>query len=124
MRGLEHLEAALAAGKGAVLCDAHFGSIYSCCSLIGARGFPITAVGNWKSNPIMSLVERLAFWRVGIAKRRPRHLRRPNIEPRRGQEAPGQVHLRTSNLRTRHRLPKATREVCPLAQSFLVSISS
>lgn len=84
IRGLEHIEGALAAGKGAVLCDAHFGSIYSCSSLLGASGFPITAVGNTKSNPIMSLLERL-LWRLSIAKRRPRHLRRPNIEPRRGQ---------------------------------------
>src|SRR5579864_7509513 len=60
IRGLEHIEGALAAGKGAVLCDAHFGSIYSCASLIGARGFPITAVGNWSPNPLMSLLERLA----------------------------------------------------------------
>jgi lauroyl/myristoyl acyltransferase len=84
IRGLEHLEGALAAGKGAVICDAHFGSIYSCSSLLGAYGFPITAVGNWKSNPIMSLLERLPFLRLNIAKRRPPHLRRPNIEPRRG----------------------------------------
>ena len=85
IRGLEHLEAALAAGKGAVICDAHFGSIYSCASLLGTRGVPITAVGNTRSNPIMSLIERLPFWRESLEKRAPRHLRRPNIEPRRGQ---------------------------------------
>jgi lauroyl/myristoyl acyltransferase len=85
IRGLEHLERALAAGKGAVLCDAHFGSIYCCASLLGARGFPITAVGNTWSNPIISLLERLPFSNFSSAERRPRHLRRPNIEPRRGQ---------------------------------------
>lgn len=83
IRGLEHLENAMAAGKGAVLCDAHFGSIYSCSSLLGAYGFPITAVGNTESNPILLLAERL-FRRGSSAKRRPRHLRHPNIEPRRG----------------------------------------
>lgn len=84
IRGLEHLEAALAAGKGAVICNAHFGSYVSCSTLIGARGFPVTAVGNFKSNLIMSLLQRL-FGRSSIAQPRPRHLRRPNIEPRRGQ---------------------------------------
>jgi len=79
IRGLEHIEAALTAGKGAVLCDAHFGSIYSCSSLLGACGFPITAVGNFNSNPIMSLLERL-FWRSSSAKRGSRHRRRPNVE--------------------------------------------
>ena len=81
IRGLEHIEAALAAGKGAIICIGHFGSFYSCCSLIGAYGFPVTDVGNWKPNPIMSLLER----RLSIPRQKPRHLRRPNIEPRKGQ---------------------------------------
>jgi len=85
IRGLEYIKSALAAGKGAVLCDAHFGSIYSCSSLLGAYGFPITAVGNTISNPIMALLGRLPFWRSNSEKHRPRHLRRPNIEPRKGQ---------------------------------------
>lgn len=85
IRGLEHIEAALTAGKGAVLCDAHYGSIYSCSSLLGTYGFPITAVGNMRPNLIMSLLGRLPFWRLSIAKRTPRHLHRPNIEPRKGQ---------------------------------------
>ena len=85
IRGLEHLEAALAAGKGVVICDAHFGSIYSCASLLGTRGFPITAVGNTWTNPIMSLLKRLPFLRERLENPRPRHLRRPNIEPGKGQ---------------------------------------
>ena len=80
IRGLEHIEAALAAGKGAVICCAHVSS-YSCFSLLGACGFPITAVGNWWPNPIIRLLERL-FRRV-ISK--PRHMRRPNIQPQKGQ---------------------------------------
>src|SRR5579863_24030 len=83
IRGLEHLEAALAAGKGAVICIAHFGSFANCCSLLGVRGFPITAVGNSRSNSIMSLVARLRG-RSSMAKQRPRHLHRPNIEPQEG----------------------------------------
>jgi lauroyl/myristoyl acyltransferase len=52
--------------------------------LIGAYGFPVTDVGNSNPNPIMSLLERL-FQRSSIEKQRPRHFRRPNIEPRKGQ---------------------------------------
>lgn len=84
IRGLEHVEDALAAGKGAVICIAHFGSFNSCCSLIGAYGFPVTDVGNNNSGPILSLLER-PFRRLGVAKRAPHHFRRPNIEPRNGQ---------------------------------------
>lgn len=83
IRGLEHIEAALAAGKGAIICIAHCGS-YSSSSLLGACGFPITAVGLWRSNPVVSLVERL-FRGASIAKHRPRHLRHPNIDPQKGQ---------------------------------------
>lgn len=85
IRGLEHIKDALAAGKGVVLCDAHFGSIYSCSSLLGACGFPVTAVGNTRPNPLISLLGRLPILKSSIAKRRPRHLRRQNIEPRKGQ---------------------------------------
>jgi KDO2-lipid IV(A) lauroyltransferase len=80
IRGLEHIEAALAAGKGAVICCAHVNS-YSCFSLLGAYGFPVTAVGNWWPNPFIRLLERL-FRRI-ISK--PHHMRRPNIQPQKGQ---------------------------------------
>jgi len=82
MRGLEHIEAALAAGKGAILCSAHFGLFNGACSLIAACGFPITVVGDWqsKSDSTMSPVHRV-FWRLGYEGRVARHLRRPNIEP-------------------------------------------
>ncbi len=83
IRGLEHIEAALKAGKGAILCSAHYGLFNGGCSLIGAVGYPITAVGDWKSkaDPHMSLFERL-FWRYGFEKRVARHRRRPSIESR------------------------------------------
>lgn len=85
IRGQEHLEAALADGKGVVICIAHFGSHGSFPSMLGANGFPITAVDNSKSNFSISLVEQL-LWRLHLAKQKPqpRHLHRPNIEPQVG----------------------------------------
>ncbi len=82
IRGLEHIEAALAAGKGAIICSAHFGSFNSCFSLIGAYGFPITAVGDWRStyDAGMSPLQR-QLWRFFQERRLARHRHRPNIEP-------------------------------------------
>ena len=45
IRGREHLDAALAGGKGAILCSAHFGSHDSAFSLLHASGFPVTTIG-------------------------------------------------------------------------------
>lgn len=86
IRGLEHIKVALSAGKGAVLCSAHFGFFNGAFSLLGACGFPITVVGDQKSrsDPSLSLIERL-FWRYCIEKRVARHRRRPNIQPSKGQ---------------------------------------
>jgi KDO2-lipid IV(A) lauroyltransferase len=86
MRGLEHIEAALAAGKGAILCSAHFGSYDSSFSLLGVRGLPITIIGRWpsKSDGDRSSIERFIF-RHTYQKPISRHLHRPNIEPRPGQ---------------------------------------
>jgi KDO2-lipid IV(A) lauroyltransferase len=83
IQGLEHLEAALAGGKGAILCTGHFGQFAGAYSLLGAAGFPITAVGNWEStvDPSMSRLHRIALWLVHqypLAK----HRHRPEIEPR------------------------------------------
>jgi KDO2-lipid IV(A) lauroyltransferase len=85
IRGQEHLEAALAAGKGAVICIGHFGSHGSFPSVLGVNGFPITAVDNSKSNFSVSFIQQL-LWRLHLVKQkpRPRHLHRPNIEPRMG----------------------------------------
>jgi len=84
IRGLEHIESALAAGKGAIICSAHFGSFNSCFSLIGACGFPVTAVGDWRStyDSGMSPLQRL-LWRLMQEKPVARHRHRPNIEPAR-----------------------------------------
>ena len=47
IRGREHLDAALAGGKGAILCSAHFGSYLCAFSLLHASGFPVTSIGRW-----------------------------------------------------------------------------
>lgn len=82
IRGREHLEAALADGKGAILCSAHFGSYDSAFSILGASGYPVTTIGRWQHNYTagMSTVER-RFWELVHARRHRRHRHRPNIEP-------------------------------------------
>ncbi len=67
IRGREHLEAALADGKGAILCSAHFGSYDSAFSLLGASGFPVTTIGRWQHNYTVGLsrAER-RFWDLGL----------------------------------------------------------
>jgi lauroyl/myristoyl acyltransferase len=82
IRGREHLDAALADGRGAILCSAHFGSFDSCFSLLGASGFPVTTIGRWQHNYTagMSSAER-RFWDWVYARRLRRHRHRPNIEP-------------------------------------------
>jgi aromatic-L-amino-acid/L-tryptophan decarboxylase len=88
IRGREHLEAALAGGKGAILCSAHFGSYDCSFSLLGASGFPVTTIGRWQHNYTVGLssAER-RFWDLVYARRLRRHRRRPNIEPWAGRVA-------------------------------------
>lgn len=82
IRGLEHITSALAAGKGAIICSAHSGSFNSCFSLIGAYGFPVTAVGDWRSTYDSSLSRPQKFlWQLVQEKPLARHRHRPNIEP-------------------------------------------
>jgi phosphatidylinositol dimannoside acyltransferase len=82
IRGREHLEAALAAGQGAILCSAHLGAYNSGFSVLHASGFPVTTVGRWqhKYTAGLSRAER-QFWDWAIARRVRRHRQRPNIEP-------------------------------------------
>jgi KDO2-lipid IV(A) lauroyltransferase len=82
IRGRQHLDAALAAGKGAIVCSAHFGSFDSAFSLLGASGFPVTTIGRWqhKYTARLSSAER-RFWDLVYARPLRRHRHRPNIEP-------------------------------------------
>ena len=81
IRGREHLEAALAAGKGAIICTGHFGSHSSAFSVLHASGFPVTTIGRWwyKYTPDISAAER-RLWDLYLRPVR-RHRQRPNIEP-------------------------------------------
>ena len=82
IHGREHLEEALAAGKGAILCSAHFGSYNSGFSALHASGFPVTTIGRWqhKYTARLSSAER-RFWELAYARPVRRHRQRPNIEP-------------------------------------------
>jgi KDO2-lipid IV(A) lauroyltransferase len=82
VRGREHLDAALAGGKGAILCSAHFGSYICAFSLLDASGYPVTSIGRWWWNYPpggSSAVRRM--WDLVYARRVLRHRKRPNIEP-------------------------------------------
>lgn len=86
IRGLEHLEKALAEGKGAILCQAHFGSYFANSALIGISGFPITTVGRLPSNFDQSLPPWIRlFWRRVKEQRAAKHWHRPIIQPEPGQ---------------------------------------
>jgi KDO2-lipid IV(A) lauroyltransferase len=86
IHGREHLEAALAAGKGAILCSAHFGAYDSGFSVLHASGIPITTIGRRTHiyGADLSSAERW-FWELAYARSVRRHRQRPIIEPRPGQ---------------------------------------
>ena len=95
-RWREHLEAAMAAGKGAILCSAHYGSYASAFSLIHASGIPVTSIGRWWWNydPNTSPAVR-RFWDFAYARRLLRYRQGPNIEPWTGRLASGVQAVRT-----------------------------
>jgi lauroyl/myristoyl acyltransferase len=80
-RGREHLEAAMAAGNGAILASAHFGSYRSAFALIHASGIPVTGIGLWWWNydPYASPAVR-RFWDFAYARRLLRYRAGPSIE--------------------------------------------
>jgi lauroyl/myristoyl acyltransferase len=81
VRGREHLEAAIGAGTGAILCSAHYGSYVSAFSLIHASGIPVTAMGLswWNYDPSASPAVR-RFWDFAYARRLARYRQNPSIE--------------------------------------------
>ena len=82
IRGREHLDAALAAGKGAILCSAHAGSFISGFSLLHASGYPVTTIGRWWWHYPPDTPNALwRIWDFAFARRVLRHRQRPNIEP-------------------------------------------
>ena len=82
IRGREHLAAALAGGKGAILCSPHFSSHPSAFSVLHASGFSFTTIGRWgwRYDTGVSPAER-RFWEFVYARRLERHQQRPRIEP-------------------------------------------
>ena len=85
IRGREHLEAALAAGRGAILCSGHFGSYDAGFAVLQASGFPVTIIGRRSHAGAAgrSPAERWFWERVS----RP-HRQGPSIEP-----LPGRVQV-------------------------------
>jgi len=86
----------MAAGKGAILCSAHYGSYASAFSLIHASGIPVTSIGRWWWNydPNTSPAVR-RFWDFAYARRLLRYRQGPNIEPWTGRLASGVQAVRT-----------------------------
>ena len=82
IRGRDRLDAALSAGKGAIICSAHFGSYDCAFSMLGATGYPVTTIGRWQHQYTagLSSAERW-FWDLVRARPLRRHRKRPNIEP-------------------------------------------
>ena len=88
IRGREHLEAALAQGRGAIFCSAHFGSYLAVHSLLQDAGFPLTTIGRWwwryppdQTSPPGQATISGRVWDFVYARRVLRHRQRPNIEP-------------------------------------------
>src|SRR5580704_677094 len=81
IRGREHLETALAAGKGALVCTGHFHSHDSGFSVLPASGFQVTTIGRrgYNYDAGVSSAERW-LWELYVRPMR-RYRQRPTIEP-------------------------------------------
>ena len=79
--GREHLEAALAAGKGAIICSGHFRAHNIGFSMLHASGFPVTSIGrrwyNYEAD--LTAIESRLWERYYRPVYRLRQ--RPNLEP-------------------------------------------
>ena len=82
IRGREHLEAALAAGRGAIVCCGHFGS-YDCgFSVLHASGFPVTIIGRRShAHAANRSSAQRWFWERVHTRPMQRYQQRPYIEP-------------------------------------------
>jgi KDO2-lipid IV(A) lauroyltransferase len=87
IHGREHLEAALTAGKGAILCSAHFGSHRSGFSLLHASGFPLTSIGRRAIRRTDHSPAERRFWDLAYRPVR-RYRQRSAIEP-----LPGRIQV-------------------------------
>jgi Kdo2-lipid IVA lauroyltransferase/acyltransferase len=83
IRGLEHVEAALAAGKGALLCTGHVGSFAVGLALLAARGQSVTIVRRGVCGGDEWLKERFG----GLFDMSRRYAMRPAINPLQDQFA-------------------------------------
>jgi lauroyl/myristoyl acyltransferase len=81
IKGREHLEAALAKGKGALVCTGHFHSHDIGFSALHASGFPVTTIGRrgYNYDAGVSSAERW-LWELYVRPMR-RYRQRPTIEP-------------------------------------------
>jgi len=80
-------QAALTAGKGAILCSAHFGSHRSGFSLLHASGFPLTSIGRRAIRRTDHSPAERRFWDLAYRPVR-RYRQRSAIEP-----LPGRIQV-------------------------------
>jgi KDO2-lipid IV(A) lauroyltransferase len=83
IRGLEHIEHALAQGKGAVIGSAHFGSWEGAVGLLGVLGFPVRVIAYRGRRRRLSLGQMLVrpdgLTRTLLGNILKHHLRQPYI---------------------------------------------
>ncbi|MGB8343330.1 MAG: lysophospholipid acyltransferase family protein [Ktedonobacteraceae bacterium] len=88
IRGQEYLDAALAEGKGAVLCGAHFGSYYASASPLLASGIPVTIFGLFPAITEEPAPSTVWFaWQRGMAHHTDNYSYRPAIQARQAHAA-------------------------------------
>jgi lauroyl/myristoyl acyltransferase len=79
VRGLEHVATALASGRGALLCGAHYGGAKTCVGILGLLGLPVSSVTSWSFYPEQfKQEEEQPFYRV-MQRPMAKHVLRPNI---------------------------------------------